>query len=80
MTAHILDTHCLVTFVTDRNPPLRKRISDILERAASLDEDLCVIANVISEFVYVLTLPSGRFRRRHDSGRCRETRPFRLYG
>ena len=52
---HILDTNCLITFVTDRNPLQREIIADILNNAASLKEDLYIISNVFTEFVYVMT-------------------------
>jgi len=55
MRRHILDTNALVTFVTDRDPEGREVIDAVLKNAASLNEDVYVISNVITEFVYVLT-------------------------
>ncbi len=55
MTSQIIDTNCLISYVTDRNPSQNIKISDIFERVSSLEQRLVVISNVITEFVYVLT-------------------------
>jgi predicted nucleic-acid-binding protein len=50
---HIIDTNCLLSFVTDRNPIQNECMAAVFERAAKLEEEILVISNVISEFVYV---------------------------
>jgi predicted nucleic-acid-binding protein len=50
---HIIDTNCLLSFVTDRNPIQNECMAAVFERAAKLEEEILVISNVITEFVYV---------------------------
>ena len=50
---HVIDTNCLLSFVTDRNPQQNHCMAVILERASRLEEEIVLISNVISEFVYV---------------------------
>ncbi len=50
---HVIDTNCLLSFVTDRNPLQNECMAAVFERAAKLEEEILVISNVISEFVYV---------------------------
>ena len=50
---HIIDTNCLLSFVTDRNPLQNECMAPVFERAAKLEEEILAISNVISEFVYV---------------------------
>ena len=49
---HIIDTNCLLSFVTDRNPIQNECMAAVFERAAKLEEEILVISNVITEFVY----------------------------
>ena len=57
---HIVDTNCLLSFVTDRNIEQGEGMALIFERAASLSEEIIVISNVITEFVYVQTSVYGQ--------------------
>ena len=50
---HIIDTHCLLSFVTDRSPMQNKSMALVFERAANFEEEILVVSNVITEFVYV---------------------------
>ncbi|MBN2551934.1 MAG: hypothetical protein JXB06_04155, partial [Spirochaetales bacterium] len=50
---HIIDTNCLVSFVTDRHPVQNECMRSVFERAANLEEEILVVSNVITEFVYV---------------------------
>ena len=50
---HIIDTNCLLSFVTDRNPIQNECMAAVFERAAKLEEEILVISHVITEFVYV---------------------------
>jgi len=50
---HIIDTNCLLSFVTDRNPIQNECMAAVFERAAILEEEILVISNVLTEFMYV---------------------------
>jgi predicted nucleic acid-binding protein len=54
MKSFLIDTNCLLSFVTDRNPSQLEKISAVIEEAARLNLVLYILPNVISEFVYVL--------------------------
>lgn len=54
MKSYILDTNCLLSFVTSRNIRQQKIITDLLVSASRLDTSLVLISNVVTEFVYVL--------------------------
>ncbi len=55
MNTTILDTNCLISFVSDRNPGQQEKIADLLDKAGRLQSVLIIHHHVISEFVYVLT-------------------------
>jgi len=55
MNKIILDTNCLISFVSDRNPSQQEEISLLFSQARSLKKSLICHHHVISEFVYVLT-------------------------
>lgn len=55
MKAHLLDTNCLLSYVTDRNREQLKKVSRLIDEAAALHSELYVTSNVVSEFVHVLT-------------------------
>ncbi|OHD73838.1 MAG: hypothetical protein A2V99_15135 [Spirochaetes bacterium RBG_16_67_19] len=50
---HVIDTNCLLSFVTDRNLKQNRRMAAVFERASILEEEVVLVSNVISEFVYV---------------------------
>ena len=50
---HVIDTNCLLSFVTDRNLEQNRRMAAVFERASRLEEEIVLVSNVISEFVYV---------------------------
>ena len=54
MKSFLIDTNCLLSYVTDRNPVQLEKISTLFEEASRLDLVLHILPNVISEFVYVL--------------------------
>lgn len=60
MKSFLIDTNCLLSYVTDRNPVQLERISAVVEDAARLDLVLYILPNVISEFVYVLQSVYGK--------------------
>lgn len=53
MTNYFIDTNCLISYLTDRNPEQQNRIASYFEDAAILKHRITVIQNVITEFVYV---------------------------
>lgn len=55
MKKHIIDTNCLISYITDRNLKQQKAISHYFNLAFNYNIELIVIANVITEFAYVLT-------------------------
>ena len=50
----IIDTNCLLSFVTDRNPGQQKKIARLLEQASKLKKILHCHHHVLSEFISVL--------------------------
>ncbi len=58
MNAHLLDTHCLLSYVTDRNRGQLEKVSALIDEAAALRSELYII--VVSEFVHVLAHVYGR--------------------
>jgi predicted nucleic acid-binding protein len=64
MKEWVIDTHALISFVTDRSPDQQAKISRLFEDAANLKASILCPQNVITEFVYVLEkvyyLPSRR--------------------
>ncbi len=53
MTTYLIDTNCLISFVTDRNPDQQKRISPFIYNASVLKNKVTLVQNVLSEFVFV---------------------------
>ena len=60
MTTVVIDTSCLISFVTDRNPSQQAEVARILEDAANLRLAAIVVSNVVTEFVHVLQTVYGR--------------------
>ena len=54
MSSFIIDTSCLISYVTDRNPAQTEKIAEVLENASDLEYEIFIISNVITEFVYTL--------------------------
>ena len=50
----IIDTNCLISFVTDRNVQQQEKISRLFQEAGQLRKLILCHHHVISEFVYVL--------------------------
>ena len=50
----LLDTNTLLSYVTDRNKKQSDTMLEIFNRAGKLEFQVCIISNVITEFVYVL--------------------------
>jgi predicted nucleic-acid-binding protein len=50
----IIDTNCLISFVTDRNVQQQKKISRLFHEAGQLRKLIVCHHHVLSEFVYVL--------------------------
>lgn len=55
MKAIIIDTNCLISFVTDRNPDQQDKIAKLFNDTSRLKTKIICHHHVISEFVYVLT-------------------------
>lgn len=55
MKKYVLDTNCLLSYVTDRNKQQRLAIEKYFELAFHYEIELIVISSVVTEFVYVLT-------------------------
>ena len=51
----IIDTNCLLSFVTDRNLQQQEKISRLFQEAGQLKALILCHHHVISEFVYVLS-------------------------
>ncbi len=51
----IIDTNCLISFVSDRNIEQQEKISNLFREAGRLKKTILCHHHVISEFVYVLT-------------------------
>jgi predicted nucleic-acid-binding protein len=54
MNSFVIDTNCLLSYVTDRNPAQAVKIAEIFEDASNLNGEIYIISNVITEFVYTL--------------------------
>jgi predicted nucleic-acid-binding protein len=54
VTTFLIDTNCLLSYVTDRDPAQQAAIVEHVESAAALAARLVVLPHVVSEFVYVL--------------------------
>ena len=50
----LIDTNALLSYITDRNKKQSEIMFDIFNRAGNLEFQICIISNVITEFVYVL--------------------------
>ena len=50
----LIDTNCLISYVTDRNLAQQEQIAAVIEDASRLRREVYVIGNVVTEFVYVL--------------------------
>ncbi len=55
MRAIVLDTNCLISFVSDRNPAQQEKVAVLFNKARGLRLLLVCHHHVVSEFVYVLT-------------------------
>lgn len=53
MKTYYLDTNCLISFVTDRNPEQQTKIAPFFEKAAILQHKLIVVSHILTEFMYV---------------------------
>lgn len=53
MKARLFDTHCLLSYVTDRNQEQLEKVSRPIDEAA-LHSELYITSNVVSEFVHIL--------------------------
>ena len=51
----VIDTNCLISFVSDRNPGQQEKITVLFNKAQRLKKMIVCHHHVISEFVYVLT-------------------------
>ena len=51
----VIDTNCLISFVTDRNPAQQEKIAALFSQASKLKKLVVCHLHVISEFIYVLT-------------------------
>ena len=60
MKSCLIDTSCLISYVTDRNPSQQAMAARVFEEAAGLKLVVFVISNVITEFVHVLLSVYGR--------------------
>ena len=54
MKTILIDTNALLSYVTDRNKKQSDLMLDIFDRAGKLEFQICIVSNVIAEFVYVL--------------------------
>ncbi|CAK8713387.1 PIN domain-containing protein [Candidatus Electrothrix laxa] len=55
----IVDTNCLLSFVTDRNAEQQKKVTELFQEAAQLKATLICHHHVLSEFVFVLSSVYG---------------------
>ena len=51
----IIDTNCLISYVSNRNPDQQEKIAPLFQKAGRLKTRLICHHHVVSEFVYVLT-------------------------
>ena len=54
MKTVLIDTNALLSYVTDRNKKQSNIMLDIFDRASKLELQICIVSNVIKEFVFVL--------------------------
>lgn len=54
MKRYIIDTNCLISYVTDRNVAQQEAIAKFFESAFRYEIKLVIIGNVMNEFVHVL--------------------------
>ncbi len=55
MNAILIDTNCLISYVTDRNLSQQAVIARYIDDAIALKCELVIVSNVLTEFAYVLT-------------------------
>ncbi len=55
----IIDTNCLLSFVTDRNAAQQEKVSKLFHDAAQLKTVILCPHHVISEFIFVLSSVYG---------------------
>lgn len=51
----VIDTNCLISFVSNRNPGQQEKIATLFNKARRLKISIICHHHVVSEFVYVLT-------------------------
>jgi len=51
----IIDTNCLISFISDRNPGQQEKVALLFNKARRLKKIIICHHHVVSEFVYVLT-------------------------
>lgn len=51
----IIDTNCLISFVSDRNPDQQEKIASLFNKSRRLQNMVICHHHVVSEFVYVLS-------------------------
>lgn len=54
MRKFLIDTNCLVSYTTTRSKNQTERISGYIEDASNLKNEIIIISNIITEFVYTL--------------------------
>ncbi len=54
MKTILIDNNALISYITDRNNKQSDIMLDIFDRAGKLEFQICIVSNVIAEFVYVL--------------------------
>jgi predicted nucleic-acid-binding protein len=54
MRKFLIDTNCLVSYTTTRSKNQTERISKYIEDASNLKNEIIIISNIITEFVYTL--------------------------
>ncbi len=54
MKKYLIDTNCLISFITDRNQGQQRIIAKYFEDAADIKCELIIVDSVITELVYVL--------------------------
>ena len=56
MSSFLIDTNCLISYVTDRNPGQTEKIAEVIEDASNLKCTIYVISNVITELVHAMEI------------------------
>ncbi len=54
MKRFLIDTNCIVSYVTDRNLKQQEVITRFFEDAANFKCEIVILNNIITEFIYVL--------------------------